>query len=228
MKTGGFSRSVFLVSENDQREFLCVQRPSSTRATQERDGYLGSYRTTDDRKQDYNAFCVAWAVRALMAFHEATGRVEVLEACRRGLLWFVTNWKKHKPAYCGPMIIESLVEVFQHTGDRRLLEWAEEYMAALERQSVYPDSVSGSDYGQTALRRSGGEDRFQRLTGREKEGWARDCLHEFAQSILRHVRIQNVCQPPGRGSLCAGLSRRLLPRSSSAGSAGIRSRPLPY
>ena len=185
MKTGGFSRSVFLVSENDQREFLCVQRPSSTRATQERDGYLGSYRTTDDRKQDYNAFCVAWAVRALMAFHEATGRVEVLE-------------------------------------------WAEEYMAALERQSVYPDSVSGSDYGQTALRRSGGEDRFQRLTGREKEGWARDCLHEFAQSILRHVRIQNVCQPPGRGSLCAGLSRRLLPRSSSAGSAGIRSRPLPY
>ena len=111
-------------------------------AAQEPDGYLGSYRTTDNRKQDANAWGVAWAVRALMGFYEVTGRVEVLEACRRGLLWFVTHWKKHKPAYCGPMIIESLVEVFQHTGDRRLLDWAEEYMAALERQPVFPNSVS--------------------------------------------------------------------------------------
>ena len=227
-------------------------------AAQEPDGYLGSYRTTDNRKQDANAWGVAWAVRALMGFYEVTGRVEVLEACRRGLLWFVTHWKKHKPAYCGPMIIESLVEVFQHTGDRRLLDWAEEYMAALERQPVFPNSVSALagpqlDYNSAhavaygiwlplpailstangrrdylkASEQAARKDRFQWLTGREEEGWTRDCLHEFAQPILRHVRIQHVCQPSGRGSLCTGLSGRLLPCPIRAGPAGIRARPVP-
>jgi hypothetical protein len=111
-------------------------------AAQEPDGYIGSYRRSDDRKQDFNAFGVAWAVRALMSFYEATGRTEVLEACRSGLLWFVTNWKKHKTWYVGSMIIESLVVVYLHTGDHRLLIWAEEYMAWLKQHPFCPNSVT--------------------------------------------------------------------------------------
>jgi DUF1680 family protein len=110
-------------------------------AAQEKDGYIGSYRRSDNRKQDYNAFGVAWAVRALMAYYEATGDKKVLEACRRGLLWFVVNWNKHKKGYAGPMIIESLVVVYLHTSDRRLLKWAEEYMEWLGKQTDFPNSV---------------------------------------------------------------------------------------
>ena len=110
-------------------------------AAQEPDGYIGSYRRTDNRKQDFNAFGVAWAVRALMAYYEAAGDKKVLEACRRGLLWFVNNWGRHKTGYAGPMIIESLVIVYLHTGERRLLQWAEGYMEWLGKQKDFPNSV---------------------------------------------------------------------------------------
>jgi len=111
-------------------------------AAQEPDGYLGAYRATDNRREDFNAFGVAWAVRALMAFHEATGDARVPEACRRALLWFVNHWGAHKTDYAGPMIIEAMVAVYLSTGDRRLLKWAEGYMRWLGRRSKWPNSVA--------------------------------------------------------------------------------------
>lgn len=110
-------------------------------AAQEQDGYLGSYRRSDNRRQDFNAFGVAWAVRALTAYHEATGDPAVLEACRRGLLWFVRHWGRHRTGYCGPMLIEAMADVYLRTGDRRLLKWAEAYMDWLSKQTDFPNSL---------------------------------------------------------------------------------------
>ncbi len=116
-------------------------------AHQEADGYIGSYLPTDDRMEDYNAWGTNWALRALLSFYEATGRPDVLEACYRGLLWFVDNWKDHRTSYAGPTLIESMVVGYTLTGDKRLLDWAEKYMDWLEQNSPWPNypSILDSD-----------------------------------------------------------------------------------
>ena len=111
-------------------------------AAQEPDGYMGAYQQTDNRMEDYNACGVGFAVRALIAYYEATGRKDVLDACHRGLLWFVKEWKGHYTDYAGPILIESMAVVFLHTGDKSLLEWAESYMKWLDKNSRWPNSVS--------------------------------------------------------------------------------------
>lgn len=110
-------------------------------AAQEEDGYIGAYKKTDNRKEDYNAQGVDFAVRALLAYYEATGRADVLEACRRGLLWFVEQWAGHKTDYAGPYIIASLAEVYRLTGEKRLLKWAEDYLDWLRRHSKWPNHL---------------------------------------------------------------------------------------
>jgi hypothetical protein len=110
-------------------------------AAQEEDGYIGAYRKTDDRTEDYNPWSVHFAVRALLSYHEATGRADVLEACRRGLLWFVDHWANHRTDYAGPTIIESCAVVYGKTGEKRLLVWAEKYLAWLEKNSRWPNHL---------------------------------------------------------------------------------------
>jgi len=110
-------------------------------AAQEADGYLGAYKATDNRKEDYNAMGVDFAVGALLAYYEATGRADVLEACRRGLLWFVEQWGGHRTDYAAPYIIASMADVYRLTGDERLLKWAEDYMDWLGRNSKWPNHL---------------------------------------------------------------------------------------
>jgi len=64
--------------------------------TQLDNGYLGTYRhEEDDIYDDYNA-ANAFGYRALIAFYEATGREDVLDALHRTLLWFCDNWAGDK------------------------------------------------------------------------------------------------------------------------------------
>ena len=64
----------------------------ATIALQEEDGYLGSYRKTDNRLEDYSAWSANWCYRALLAWYDATGEEDVLKAVHRSLLWYVKNW----------------------------------------------------------------------------------------------------------------------------------------
>jgi DUF1680 family protein len=111
-------------------------------ANQEEDGYLGGYGKDDNRMEDFNAWSQNWAMRALLGYYEATGRPDVLEACHRGLLWFVNNWSDHFTDYVGSTLIESMVEVYLYTGDSRLLAWAERYLLWIEQNSTQKNRMS--------------------------------------------------------------------------------------
>ncbi len=109
---------------------------------QEEDGYLGAYPEDQNRLADYNAWGTNWALRALLQYYEVTGRSHVLDACHRALLWFVENWKDSKTDYVGSTLIESMIYVYHRTGDPKLLEWSEQYLAWLEEHSERPNRVS--------------------------------------------------------------------------------------
>ena len=110
---------------------------------QEPDGYLGSYHPEKtDRTKDYNCWSAAWCYRAMLAYYEATGRKEVLEAVYKGLLWFCENWKDHKTDYCGTIITEPMVIVYSYTGDQRLIRFCEDWMAWLEDNSRWQNKIS--------------------------------------------------------------------------------------
>jgi len=49
------------------------------------DGYLGTYTDSDNLYDDYNAWGTSCGLHALMAYYEATGREDVLEAVHRCL-----------------------------------------------------------------------------------------------------------------------------------------------
>ena len=104
--------------------------------TQLDNGYLGTYRhEEDDIYDDYNA-ANACAYRALIAFYEATGREDVLDALHRTLLWFCDNWAGDKKTfYAGPSLIGAMIPVYQLTGDERLRDFAVEYMEFLATHS---------------------------------------------------------------------------------------------
>ena len=109
---------------------------------QEPDGYLGGYPKTTDRNADYNPWGSAWCYRALLAYYEATGRREVLEAVHKGLLWFCENWKEHKTDYAGPVITEPMIITYAYTGDERLVKFSEDWLDWLETNSRWQNSMS--------------------------------------------------------------------------------------
>ncbi len=123
----GFVMLAYTLDRDDLKE-KATKWVDAVLAGQEEDGYIGGYAKEDDRNEDYNAWSQNWAMRALLAYYEATGRQDVLEACHKGLLWFVRNWADHFTEYAGPTLIESMVEVYLYTGDIRLVEWAEKFL----------------------------------------------------------------------------------------------------
>ena len=78
---------------------------------QKSDGYLGTYYEEDAKiYEDFNAWGTASAMRGLLAFYEATGRQDVLDAVYRCMLWFCDKWSgDNKTAYVGPLIIEPMI-----------------------------------------------------------------------------------------------------------------------
>ena len=100
---------------------------------QKADGYLGTYYEEDARiHEDFNAWGTACAMRGLIAFYEATGRKDVLDAVHKCLLRFRKNWAgDNKTSYSGAFIIEPLIFTYKLTGDEKLKDFAEEYLLYL-------------------------------------------------------------------------------------------------
>ena len=109
---------------------------------QRADGYLGTYYEENaEIYDDYNAWGTACALRGLIAFYEATGRYDVLEAAHRCLLWFVSVWSgENKTTYAGPFIIEPMIFVYHITGDERLASFAEEYLNFVCKNDIFGTS----------------------------------------------------------------------------------------
>ena len=97
-------------------------------ANQEPDGYIGAYKKDVDRNNDLNAWGCYWEMRALLSYYEATSRNDILDACHKGLRWFVREWKEYRSDYIGQMLIESMVSVYLYTGDKDLLDWSEDFI----------------------------------------------------------------------------------------------------
>lgn len=112
---------------------------------QKADGYLGTYYEEDALiYDDYNAWGTAGAMRALLAFYEATGREDVLEAVHRCMLWFCNTWSGNKKTcYAGEYIIEPMVFAYYYTGDTCLIEFAEEYLEFLCGHDIFRISYKG-------------------------------------------------------------------------------------
>lgn len=114
-----------------------------TIALQEEDGYLGSYRKTDNRMHDGCAWSANWCYRALLSWHDATGDEATLQAVHRGLLWFVKNWAGDKKSdYCGPMLMEAMLEVYLKTGDTRLYTWCLDCIAWLDKNDKFKHGMA--------------------------------------------------------------------------------------
>lgn len=103
------------------------------------DGYLGTYRHKGaDMFDDYNAWGSTCAYRGLIYFYEATGRQDVLDALHRALLWFCENWAgDNKTCYAGHAIVEPMILVYFITGDKRLLDFALEYMEYVCEHDIF-------------------------------------------------------------------------------------------
>ena len=109
-------------------------RVRAAMALQEPDGYLGAYRPGDNRQEDYNAWGCHFFYNAMLLEYDRTGDKTILDAVHRGLLWFVKNWSGEKKTdYAGPMIIEPASVVYKMTGDKRLLDFCEEYATWLDK-----------------------------------------------------------------------------------------------
>lgn len=114
---------------------------------QKEDGYLGTYYEEDAKiYEDYNAWGTSCALRGLIAFYEASGRKDVLEAVHRCLLWFCDKWKgDKKTSYAGVYIIEPLVFCYYYTGDHRLIDFAEEYNEYMVNHDIFNKSYAAME-----------------------------------------------------------------------------------
>jgi DUF1680 family protein len=114
-----------------------------TLALQEEDGYLGSYRKTENRLEDYSAWSSNWCYRALLSYYDATGDTAILNAVHRGLLWFVKNWEgDQKTSYAGPTLMESMIVVYLKTGDEKLYNWCLDYIKWLDKNDKYHQGMA--------------------------------------------------------------------------------------
>ena len=112
-------------------------------ANRREDGYLGTYREGDDFFDDYNAWGTSCGMNALLAYYDATGRQDVLEAVHGCMLWFCDNWSGDKKTrYAGMTIVECMTRVYGLTGDERLMQFCCSYFDFIERNDLFDGSLS--------------------------------------------------------------------------------------
>ena len=113
-------------------------------------GYLGTYTEKDNRFDDYCAGAGACGYHALLDYAEATGRKDVFEAVHRAMVWFCENWAgDRKTRYAGPEICSTMLEIYCQTGDRRLLDFARDYLRFLEQKDLFlttPRAFASGDF----------------------------------------------------------------------------------
>ncbi len=116
---------------------------------QKADGYLGTYYEEDAKiYEDYNAWGTACAMRGLIAFYEATKRSDVIDAVHRCMLWFCDKWAgDNKTSYAGPFIIEPMIFTYYYTGDKRLVEFCEDYLEFICEHDIFETSYKDYLYG---------------------------------------------------------------------------------
>ncbi len=109
---------------------------------QREDGYLGTYYEEDAKiYEDYNAWGTACGMRGLIAFYEATGRQDVLDGVYRCMLWFCRMWAgDKKTGYVGAYLIEPMILCYHRTGDKRLLQFCEDYQRFLSEHDLFKTS----------------------------------------------------------------------------------------
>lgn len=107
------------------------------------DGYLGTYREGDDFFDDYNAWGTSRGMEALLAYYDATGREDILEAVHSCMLWFCRNWTGDKKTrYAGIAIVETMTKTYKLTGDKKLLDFCYDYFDFMERNDLFDLSLS--------------------------------------------------------------------------------------
>ena len=112
-------------------------------ANQNEDGYLGTYTSSDNLMDDYNAWGTGCGMQALLLYYEATGRREVLEAVHKCLLWFCEHWAGDKKTrYGGHFIVFVMAWCHRHTGDGRLLGFIDEYIEFMNKSDLYLMSIN--------------------------------------------------------------------------------------
>ena len=108
----------------------------------EEEGYLGAYKESDDRFDDYNAWGTACGMRAQLAYYEATGRQDVFDAVYSCMLWFVRNWSgEKKTRYAGCYIIDPMIYCWHVTHDDRLYDFCVEYQNFLREEELFNNSA---------------------------------------------------------------------------------------
>mgnify|MGYP004677361229 CR=1 FL=1 len=116
-------------AENWVNGVLKNQRPN---------GYMGTYTDSDNVMDDYNAWGTDCGMKAMLAYYEATGREDVLEAVHRCMLWFCNTWTgNNKTRYGGLVIVECMSWCYMYTGDKRLLDFAYDYIDFINRNDIY-------------------------------------------------------------------------------------------
>ena len=84
----------------------------SSLALQEEEGYLGSYRKTDKRLEDFSGWSANWFYRALLHYYDA---MVIKKSGRRRsrIAVFVRNWAgDQKTSYVGTTLMESMIVVY--------------------------------------------------------------------------------------------------------------------
>jgi len=125
----GYIQHAFVLDDEEMKR-IATEWVDAVLLRQRPDGYLGTYCEDGcDIYDDYNAWGTACGMRGLLAFYEATGRADVLNAVHACMLWFVENWAgDKKTCYAGPFIIEPMIFTYYLTGDERLVKFSEEYL----------------------------------------------------------------------------------------------------
>ena len=107
-------------------------------AAQRSDGYIGAYTEQDNQMDDFHAWGTGCGMKAMLAYYEATGREDILDAVHKTMLWFCENWPgNQKTRYAGINLTETMSQVYLLTGDERLLTWINDYVDFLNRNDLY-------------------------------------------------------------------------------------------
>lgn len=137
----GYIQSAFVLDDEEMKR-VATEWVDGMMKNQKADGYLGTFYEDDANiYDDFNGWGTACAMRGLIAFYEATGRKDVLEAVHKCMLWFTKAWAgNNKTFYAAPYLIEPMILTYLHTGDETLAEYAKEYLEMTCDRDIFESS----------------------------------------------------------------------------------------
>lgn len=136
----GYIMHAFTLNDKEMIE-IATKWVDDMLKTQCEDGYLGTFRHENDNiYDDYNPMN-SCAYRGLIAFYEATGRKDILDALYRTHLWFCDKWAgDKKTVYAGQSIIQTMIPMYQLTGEKRFVDFAVDYLEFMVSHDIFKKS----------------------------------------------------------------------------------------